>query len=121
MFFGWGKETKKDDAVVESTPAHTNGSFANGRKADLAVYEQFEQQVGFVVFNPLPAEAGHDLTATMTNCRNERLGHGRESFRTQRDRKTPLVSSPSSVDVGLFAFVKCLPSLTKMWKSGSAS
>ncbi|THU52922.1 hypothetical protein C4D60_Mb10t09000 [Musa balbisiana] len=86
MFFGWGKETKKDDAVVESTPAHTNGSFANGRKADLAVYEQFEQQVGFVVFNPLPAEAGHDLTATMTNCRNERLGHGRESFRTQRDQ-----------------------------------
>lgn len=69
----------------------------------------------------LPAEAGHDLTATMTNCRNERLRHGRESFRTQRDRKTPLVSSPSSVDVGLFAFVKCLPSLTKMWKSGSAS
>ncbi|XP_065027890.1 uncharacterized protein LOC135651607 isoform X2 [Musa acuminata AAA Group] len=44
MFFGWGKETKKDNAVVESTPAHTNGSFANGRKADLAVYEQFEQQ-----------------------------------------------------------------------------
>ncbi|XP_009380495.3 uncharacterized protein LOC103968876 [Musa acuminata AAA Group] len=44
MFFGWGKETKKDNAVVESTPAHTNGGFANGRKADLAVYEQFEQQ-----------------------------------------------------------------------------
>ncbi|URE43284.1 Holliday junction DNA helicase ruvB N-terminus [Musa troglodytarum] len=44
MFFGWRKETKKDNAVVESTPAHANGSFANGRKADLAVYEQFEQQ-----------------------------------------------------------------------------
>ncbi|RRT59219.1 hypothetical protein B296_00010060, partial [Ensete ventricosum] len=40
MFFGWGKETKKDGAVVESTPAHTNGSLANGGKADLAVYEQ---------------------------------------------------------------------------------
>ncbi|RWV93166.1 hypothetical protein GW17_00044399 [Ensete ventricosum] len=49
MFFGWGKETKKDGAVVESTPAHTNGSLANGGKADLAVYEQFEQQVGFLV------------------------------------------------------------------------
>ncbi|WOL08240.1 katanin p60 ATPase-containing subunit A-like 2 [Canna indica] len=40
MFFGWKKETKKDDAAAE----HSNGGQINERKADLAVYEQFEQQ-----------------------------------------------------------------------------
>ncbi|RZR77602.1 hypothetical protein BHM03_00002714 [Ensete ventricosum] len=49
----------------------------------------------------------------MTNCRNGRLGYGRESFRPQRHRKPPLVSSPSSVDVGLLAFVEVGCSLAR--------